>query len=99
MAKLIVDLNRLRNVVYGTVTYTDSELRRESVLAEEEDDYEDLWRIESSSHPEMAQRTLYVQGSNSAKDDQAFCYDYDTEAQAIRAVEMFEKLIDRVNNG
>lgn len=99
MAKLIVDLNRLRNVVYGTVTYMDSELREERVLAEEEDDYEELWRVESSNFPEMAQRTLYVQGSNSSKDYQAFCYSYGTEAQAIRAVEMFEKLIDRVNNG
>lgn len=93
MPKLIVDLNRFRNVLYGSIRHMDESLRREGLLADTES-----YRIESVNMPELKTDVLFVRGSRTRYDDHAFCQTYENEESAERAEQTYLELIEEINN-
>lgn len=97
MPKLIVDLNRFRNVIYGCVRHIDQHLKGSGCLAVCK---EDKYSIYSEACPELTNmgQKLYVLGTSEWQDDRAFSYNYDSVESAEEAYEVFLKLIEEINN-
>ncbi len=93
MPKLIVDLNRFRNVLYGSIRHMDESLRRKGILASTEG-----YRIESVNMPQMKANVLCVRGGRTHLDDHAFCLTYKNEESAERAEQAYLELIEEINN-
>lgn len=102
MPKLIVDLNRFRNVIYGCVKHLDDDLRDTDRLARGEDEAGYTYDIYSAGGRPMfcdGGYTLYVWGRDRDTDRHAFAHVFDSEEEAERVEAKYLQLIEEVNNG
>ena len=98
MPRLVIDLNRYRNVLYGCVRHLDEHLRNNGDLVHGETE-EYRYDIKSSSMPDIDDdgTTLYVWGGNEDGDHKAFSYSYASVERAVEAEKMFNSLVREFN--
>jgi len=94
MKKLVVNVMRSRNIVFGYVLEIDKSLRDYGMIAS---GGKIVTEIQSINSPALDYDILFVRGLHSDLDDKPFAYTYNTEEDAKQVVRDINMMVARVN--
>ena len=91
--RLIVEFTRNHNAVEMRVLEQDESIPRDESWVVESGSY----TVRSAFDPEINESDLFIRGRDKDKDDQSSLYEYDSEDEAVAAVEGFKTAIESLN--
>ena len=92
MKKLILELYRVENLVFGRVEYMDESLRGVGMLAENS-----TFAIISGNYPSLVHGVLYVDGYDIDANGTIFSQLYENTTAAKEVVKNICELVDEIN--
>lgn len=93
MDKLKVELFLYDTMVFGKIINTPKKLRGKGLIYEYEG-----YKIRSINTPDISDTTLWLQGSNMARDHRLISCQYNTHQEAEKAFIIFKYMIEQINN-